>query len=123
MDFRISTDNTRINFWGIEDYYMLIGKCDPICLQCTDATNTSCSQCAASYWLSGNTCDVQCLPLYGISSTPFVCIACSVYCLECEILSTNCSLCAVIVPYESFLSGTSCVQTCPPTTFANIASH
>ena len=99
VDLMLYTTNSKNNDWGIDDYYMLIALCDPVCLKCTGPTNTTCSQCVTNYWLSGSTCDVDCLPGYGASSTPYLCLVCSLYCQECSILSTRCSACTVDPPY------------------------
>ncbi len=109
--------------WGFKEYYMLVAACHSYCSSCTSGLNTACSACASPYWLSATTCSASCLAGYGMSSTPRVCVLCSLYCAQCEGTATNCSSCQASGLYESFLNGSTCLVSCPVGKVADASTH
>ena len=96
--------------------------CDAKCASCTGPTNTNCITCAATYTLSGTTCDSTCITGYGITSTTGICVQCVSPCSGCSMTSTNCLSC-ISTPSQYYLltvsGSTSCVNTCPADNYAD----
>ncbi len=93
--------------------------CDDKCLVCI-GTITNCTSCKSIYKLYGNSCVDVCPAgtyegsLAGVNN--IACVDCSVSCLTCSLLGTNCTSCAS----NTYLWNFTCVATCPTQTYLNV---
>lgn len=101
--------------WMLPDVIVMVASCHSFCLTCYGIENTQCRSCAndtggAEYLLTVTTCDVECGVAY-YRSAPNLCAKCAVNCTVCDVISTNCSVCATGYVYWPDFS--LCPKTCP----------
>jgi proprotein convertase subtilisin/kexin type 5 len=92
--------------------------CTNQCLTCTSAS--SCLSCISGYSLFSNTCSQGCQS--GYVSVNQICLACLFTCGTCSINQYNCTSCLATLSPKQYLTGNSCVQTCPDTFYGNIST-
>jgi proprotein convertase subtilisin/kexin type 5 len=89
--------------------------CEGDCATCQSLT-TNCTSCK-SLNLLGNQCTATCpsnfAPVFG------VCTLCQSPCVTCSQTTTQCTSCISTATPQVYLSGSSCVQSCPTSTYAN----
>jgi len=79
--------------------------------------------------LSSTTCANYCLPNYGYTYDPAVCVLCSKYCVECYNLADNCTSCYGASPNASYLQYSNitfynqCVVACVGAYFGNTTTR
>ncbi|KRW99950.1 Insulin-like growth factor binding protein, N-terminal [Pseudocohnilembus persalinus] len=82
--------------------------CDSRCVECYDSTQDDCTSCDVSnYYLDGNSCK----------------LICTNNCYTCQTTPTEDSTVCLSCDYPHFLSGTSCVATCPAGEYGNMAGY
>ena len=106
-------------FWGIKEVVIIAQLCHSYCLTCNGPLNTQCYTCVSTYFLSGNTCSTACLTGYGQVTASKICVLCDLKCITCAGTATNCSSCTASGADAAYLSGNTCVLSCPSTTFGN----
>lgn len=111
--FRIDTVRTGLT---------LRANCDYPCASCSASTPSTCTSCLAAtpaLYLQNNACVTTCnegkLPLSG------TCVDCNSQCVTCAVSQDRCTKCGK-TNFE-FLSGTTCVNSCPDGTFGNIVTN
>lgn len=63
------------------------------------------------------TCFSPCNSGFFLSADGLNCTKCNILCLECITDAVTCSICNTVAPNIAYLSGTTCVKTCPDGTF------
>lgn len=93
--------------------------CDPSCLNCS-FNSSYCYKCDSSigYIWFNFTCIQTCPALYFLD-TNNNCSTCSPYCQECFNLANNCSICTLNGAFMAYLSGSTCLTTCPTGTYSS----
>lgn len=126
ISFNMTSILTTNGTFGIRDVLIIAKLCHSYCQLCTGSTNTTCTACKASYFLSGTTCDTACLTGYVPNLPSNVCVVCNSYCLTCNGTATNCSTCQSIVGGVQIYKvedQNSCVATCSSGYFSQLSSQ
>lgn len=92
--------------------------CNPECLTC-QFNSSYCYSCDTTlgYAYLNFSCINLCPSFYFLSNGGSNCTKCSNYCTICDTIATNCSECTLNGTYMAYLSGSSCVTTCPNQTY------
>ena len=94
--------------------------CTTGCGRCVATGTDSCSTCTGSFFLAvgTTTCATTCPAGQFAPITGNVCSLCSTTCATCSAVNT-CLTCKFIGTATAYLSGTTCVTSCPTATFAD----
>ena len=91
--------------------------CAPACTSCKDKLASTCSECAANFFLSGEICLAACPPGEVKKTVPNRCVKCNEKCSECAGVESNCTKCAGTYSWDS--ASSTCVTKCPDGTFSD----
>ena len=92
--------------------------CVSPCSTCTTAS--SCLSCIAPYSYLQSFCMFTCPS--GYVSINQICVACTSPCGTCSITQTNCTGCLSTLSPAQYLTGNSCVGTCPDTFYGSVST-
>ena len=87
-----------VKYWGLKDMLIGVKQCHSSCDTCTGPTHAECLSCSTGFYLSGNTCVVNCdqyflpsrrvcldnCPIGYYSTASKACQSCRSGCLMCE---------------------------------------
>ena len=95
--------------------------CSSPCLTCTSLNNCITCDTGNKLLYGQQTCQSSCL-LGQYDDGNGRCQKCSIYCSNCTGSADNCLNCTILGGVGYYLSGSSCIATCPNGTYANTST-